>query len=151
MVDRSAEEVWKAITDLSNFRLLDPYCLDAKQTSVGPFGVGTTLQLTRSRTPKNPNFLVTEHEPGRKTSMVFTSGPVKGTTQQFSLEAIEGKTKLTRTLDVKYSGFFKLVGPFMTGSLQRQTEEDLGRTKRMLESGAKSQLGSNEPYIIGMA
>lgn len=138
MVNCTAEEISKALTDLSNPKLLDPYCLDAKQTSAGPFGVGTTFQLTRSRTPKNPTFLVTEHEPGRRTSMVFTSGPVKGTTQQFSLETTEGKTKLTRTLDMKYVGFFKLVGPFMTGSLRRQTEEDLGRTKRLLESGAKS-------------
>jgi carbon monoxide dehydrogenase subunit G len=137
MVDRAAEEVWKAIIDFSNPKLLDPYCLDAKQTSAGPFGVGTTFRLTRSKTPKNPNFLVTEYEPNRKTSFVFTSGPVKGTTQQFSLETIEGKTKLTRTFDVKYSGLFKLVGPFMTGSLRRQGEEDLGRTKRMLESESK--------------
>jgi carbon monoxide dehydrogenase subunit G len=137
-VDRTAEEVWKAITDFSNPRLLDPYCLSMKQTSAGPFGVGTTFQLTRSRTPKNPNFLVTEDEPGRKTSFVFTSGPVKGTTQQFMLETIEGKTKLTRTLDMKFSGLYKLVGPFMTGSLQRQAEEDLGRTKQMLESGSRS-------------
>jgi len=138
MVDRPAEEVWKSITNLSNFKLLDPYCLDAKQTSAGPFGVGTTFQLTRSNTPKNPNFLVTEYEPNRKTSLVFTSGPVKGTTQQFSLKTVEGKTKLTRSLDMKFSGFSKLVGPFMTGSLRKQTEDDLGRTKRMLESEAKT-------------
>jgi uncharacterized protein YndB with AHSA1/START domain len=138
IVDRPPEEVWNAVLDLSNPKLLDPYCLEAKQTSVGPMGVGTTFQLKRSRTPKNPNFLVTELEPGRRTSFVFTSGPVKGTSQQLSVETIEGKTKLTRTLDVKYSGFYKLVGPFMAGGLQRQAEADLDHTKRMLESGAKS-------------
>jgi hypothetical protein len=138
MVDRPADEVFRAITDFSNPTLLDPNCLEAKQTSAGPFGVGTTFQLKRSTTPKNPNFLVTEFEPNRKTSFVFTSGPVKGTTQQFSLETIEGKTKLTRTFDVRYSGLFKLVGPFMTGGLRRQGEEDLRRTKQILESGVKS-------------
>jgi len=137
MVDRTPEEVWKALLDFSNPTLLDPDCLEAKQTSAGPLAVGSTFQLKRSRAPKNPDFLVTEFEPNRRTSFVFTSGPVKGTSQQFSLEAVGGKTKLTRTLEMKYSGFYRLVGPFMTGSMQRQGQGDLERTKRMLESGAK--------------
>jgi len=138
MVDRTPEEIWNALFDISNPTLLDPDCLEMRKTSAGPWGVGSTFQLKRSKTPKNPNFLVTEYEPNRKTSFVFTDGPVKGTSQQFSLETIEGKTKLTRKLDMKYSGFFKLVGPFMTGSMQRQGQGDLERTKRLLETGAKS-------------
>jgi hypothetical protein len=99
--------------------------------------VGTTFQLTRSNVPKKPDFRVTEFEPNKKISAVFTSGPAKGTAQTFRLETVEGKTKLTRTLDVKYSGLYKLAGPFMTGSVRKQTESDLSNTKRILESGAK--------------
>jgi ribosome-associated toxin RatA of RatAB toxin-antitoxin module len=138
MVDHPAEVVWKSLTDLSSFKKWDPYCLEARQTSTGPFGLGTTFQLRRSNTPKNPNFRVIEYETNRKVSLEFLSGPVRGTTQQFSVEAIEGKAKLTRSFDLKYSGFYKLLGPFLTGSVKRQTEADLDNTKRMLESEAKS-------------
>ena len=138
MVDRTPEEIWDALFDVSNPTLLDPDCLEMKKTSAGPWGVGSTFHLKRSKTPRSPNFLVTEYQPNCKTSFVFTSGPVKGTSQQFSLETIEGKTKLTRKFDMRYSGLFKLVGPFMTGRMQRQSQEDLERTKRLLETGAKS-------------
>lgn len=139
VIDRPAEEVWRTLCDPSSFQKLDRYCLEAKQTSPGPIGVGTTFQLKRSRTPKEPNFLVTEYDPAaQKTTLEFTSGPVKGTKQQFTVETVEGKTRLIRTFDLKYVGLYKLLGPFMTGSVKREAAADLDHTKHMLESGSAS-------------
>ena len=138
MIDRPAEEVWKFITDMPNSTKWDKYCLEAKQTSPGPLSVGTTFQLRRSRTPKNPTLRVTEYEPtARKLAFEFTSGPVNGTKQQFSVETIEGKIRLTRTIDVKYAGFYKLIGPLATGMMRREAEADLGNIKRAVESAAQ--------------
>jgi carbon monoxide dehydrogenase subunit G len=133
MIDRPAEVVWKFISDISNSKW-DPYTLEAKQISAGPIGVGTTFQLIRSRTPKVHDLRVIEYEPPKKTTIESTSGPVKGTKQQFSLEEIEGKTKLTRTMDLKFSGFYKLLGPFSTGMLKKEGEADLDNIKRMVEA-----------------
>lgn len=139
MINRPAEVVWKTLTDPSSFQKLDRYCLEVKQTSAGPLGVGTTFQLKRSRTPKAPSFRVTEYDPAaRKTTLEFTSGPVKGTRQQYTVETIKGKTRLTRTFDLKYAGLSKLLGPFMTGSVKREAAADLDHTKRILESEVQS-------------
>jgi carbon monoxide dehydrogenase subunit G len=137
MIDRPAEAVWKFISDLSNSKW-DPYTLEAKQTSAGPIGVGATFQLIRSRTPKVHDLRIIEYEPPRKTTIESTSGPGKGTKQQFILEEIEGKTKLTRTMDLKYSGIYKLLGPFSTGMVKREGAADLDNIKRMVESEEQS-------------
>lgn len=139
MIDRPAEAVWNTLSDPSNFKKMDPYCLEAKQTSTGPLGVGTTFQLKRSRMPKEPNFLITEYDPdARKTTLEFTSGPAKGTKQQYSVETVGGNTRLTRSFDLKYAGMYKLLGPFMTGSIKKEAAADLNHTKHMLESEAQS-------------
>jgi len=137
IIDRPVQDVWKFITDLSTSNAVDPHILDAKQTSAGPFGVGTTVHLTRSNFPKNLDIRITEYEPNRKWSVVMTSGPVKGTTEQQWLEMVEGKTKLTYSFDPKGSGLGRLLVPFMTGSVRRTVESDLSNTKRILESEAK--------------
>jgi hypothetical protein len=54
-----------------------------------------------------------------------------------SLEAIEGKTRLTDTDDYKIGGFYRLVIPFMRGQAKRNNEARLGGAKRILESEAK--------------
>jgi hypothetical protein len=138
MIDRPAGVVWNFIIDLSNSKW-DPYCLEARQTSAGPIGVGATFQLIRSKTPKVHDLRVIQYDPGAlKMTIESTSGPAKGTKQQFSMETIEGKTRLTRTFDLKYSGFYKLLGPFSTGMLKREATADLENIKRMVESKAQS-------------
>lgn len=138
IIDRPAEVVWKFMIDPSNNSKWDPSVLEAKQTSAGPIGVGTTFQLIRSRFPKIHNFRIIEYEPPKKAIMESTSGPVKGSTQQFSLEEIEGKTKFTYTMDLKFSGFYKLLGPFSPGMLKREGAAARDNIKRMVESEAKS-------------
>ena len=53
------------------------------------------------------------------------------------MDTIEGKTRLTRAFDLRYAGFYKLVGPFLTRSVKRESVADLANMKRILESEAQ--------------
>jgi uncharacterized protein YndB with AHSA1/START domain len=136
MIDRPVEEVWKFVNDLSKLPKWNTEVLEAKQTSAGPIGVGTTLQTRSSNMAAD--IKVIEYEPGRKCTMEFTSRPLKGTIERSSVENVEGKTRFTRTADLKFSGVYKLVGPFLTPRLKREYVASVGNLKRILESEAKS-------------
>lgn len=68
--------------------------MEARYTSSGPRGVGTTAELVY---PKQTLLLrVLEYEENRKLTLQFTSGPVKGTKTTFIFEMADGKTRVTR-------------------------------------------------------
>jgi len=138
LIDRPPEAVWKFATDLSNSPKWDVDCVETKQTSTGPLGVGTTLQYRRSTNPKINDERVLEYEPNRKFTFEFTSGPMKGSIVTMSLEVTGGKTRVTETGDYKLSGFYRLLVPFMGGMGKRKAEGRVGNLKRILESEAKS-------------
>jgi uncharacterized protein YndB with AHSA1/START domain len=137
-IDRSVEDVWKFVMDLSNEPTWNPQVVEPKWTSTGPVGVGTTAEFKgkMGNSTKTVLMRVTEYELGRRISMEHITGPLKGTTESETFEAIEGKTRFTRRFDLKYSGFFKLLGPFVTPSMRRGAEASMGSLKRALESEA---------------
>ena len=138
LINRPAEAVWKFITDWSNNPKWDKDSVETKQTPTGPLGVGTTLQFRRCTFPKISDARVLEYEPNRKFTFEGTSGPMKGLIVTMSLEAVEGKTRLTETDDYKLGGFYRLLVPFMVGTPKRNAEARVGNVKRILESEAKS-------------
>ncbi len=135
-IDRPVEEVWKFITDWSNFPKINPVVLEAKQTSAGPIGTGTTVTTSQEERLGNraTSIRVVEFEPNRKFSLEHTSGPLRGTRTTFATEVIEGKTKLTLASDVNLSGFYKLVWPLASGRARKEVENELGNVKRLVES-----------------
>jgi len=140
MVDRPVEEVWRFITDWSSFPKMNPVILEAKQTSAGPVGVGTTVEAAHEARLGNraTSIRVVECEPDRKLTLEHTSGPLEGTRTSFGMEAIEGKTRLTCTTDARLGGFYRLVGPFAAGRARREVSAELGNAKRLLESEEQS-------------
>jgi hypothetical protein len=77
-----------------------------------------------------------KYEPNRKFTLEFTSGPIRGSRVSYGIETIGGKTKLTRTFDVKFSGFYKLVGPFVARGAKTEGGAEVGNVRRILESEA---------------
>jgi uncharacterized protein YndB with AHSA1/START domain len=138
MIDRPVEEVWKFISDISNPKKwkVDPNAIGARYTSTGPLGVGTTGEIIYPKQTLTLRYL--EYEPNRKVTVEFTSGPINGTRATFVTETVEGKTKLTRTDDVKAAGFYKLMGPMVARRLKKIGEDDVAGIKRTLESEAHS-------------
>lgn len=141
MIDRPTETVWNFMTSFETFsKSINPDVTGWKQISAGPFGVGTTIQETRSKTPKSMDFRVTEYEPNNKVTLVITSGPIRGTVATEKIDSIEGKTRYTETADYHFGGFYKLLQPFVGshGKVQKETEVRVDRVKRALESQVQS-------------
>ena len=82
---------------------------------------------------------VTEYEPNQRFTTEATSGPIRGSSEAFTLEAVDERTRLTYTGNLMGSGVYKLVTPFIMGSLMRQSqvevESKVANMKRLLESG----------------
>jgi carbon monoxide dehydrogenase subunit G len=86
---------------------------------------------------------VIEFEPNRKFAGEGTSGILKGSTEVFVFENIDGKkTRLTYTGYLKLSGFYKLLWPFVVRSTVKrgkaETASKVANVKRILESEAQS-------------
>jgi len=133
IIDRPAETVWKFYTDLSNIPTLDPYIREARKDSPGALGTGSTLSL---RMDKWTLVLrVTEFEPNRKLAYeAISPESLKGSTDTYSLEPFEGKTKFVETMDVKSHGFYKLAGSFFGRRAKEDSGVRLSTLKRKVES-----------------
>jgi carbon monoxide dehydrogenase subunit G len=138
IVDRPVETVWEFISDLqTNGPKYEPDLIEKKQTSPGPARVGSTFQSKRSKYPRIVSFRTTEYEPNSKLTLEFTNTPLSGSTQSLSVENLDGKTRLTLTLELKLGGFYRIVGPFVARSFKRQNKTILSNIKRILESEAR--------------
>ena len=133
-VDRPVEAVWKTFTDFTSLANVSGY--PSKQTSVGPFGVGTTFRETRPKMPKTQDFRVIECETNQKLGLEIFSGPIRGSKITYTLENIEGKTKLTETADFHVAGIAKLLIPFIDrpGKAEKEATDRLVNIKRAVES-----------------
>jgi uncharacterized protein YndB with AHSA1/START domain len=133
-LDRPVEAVWKGFTDST--RLANISGFPSKQTSTGPVGVGTTFRETRPSMPKTQDFRIIECEPNSRLSLEIFSGPIRGTKIRYSLENVEGKTKLTETAEFNVAGIYKLLVPFIDrpGKAEQEATDRLLNVKRALEA-----------------
>jgi uncharacterized protein YndB with AHSA1/START domain len=134
VIDRPVEDVWNLITDISKLKMWDTTINEAKLTSAGPLGVGATCEVKAKMRNMTISMRIIGYEPDRKFMLEHTSGPVKGSIITFSMETIEGKTRFTNTSDLKFSGFYKLLGFSLVPRMKKDTIDSLGNAKRILES-----------------
>ena len=140
IIDRPAEAVWKFYTDLSNLPTLDPDIHEARQDSPGPLGMGSTFSLKGDKWTLV--LQVTEFEPYRKLAYECISPEsLKGSTDRYSLEPLEGRTRFVETMDVRSSGFFGLAGSFFGRRAKDDSDHRLRNLKRILDSAAAEPKG----------
>lgn len=124
------------MSDFSNTPKWSPDIVEMKQTSPGPLGLGSTLLI---RHPKQAiTGRIVEYEPNGSIMFEVTSGPARGTKVGYSMERVEGNTRLTYTFDFKLEGFYRLFGPFVAGRATKQgkaeAEANVSNVKRLLET-----------------
>jgi len=135
VIGRPIEEVFAFSTDPEKLAMWAGPVTEAKQTSEGPLGVGTTstrvTQLLGRRIEHD--YEVTEYQPNRTYSAKTTTGalPIE---EHLSFEAVEGGTKVTVEGDVEAAGFFKLAEPIVSRIVKRQVEHDVATLKELLEA-----------------
>lgn len=141
VIDRSSEEVARFIFDLTNFPKWDRNVHEARITSEGPTGVGTTGQAVVQQFGRYVvDVRITEYEPNRKFAFEFISGPLKGTKQSYTIESVGGnRTRLTRSTQVELQGSWKLLSlfqPIVLRMVKREDRDDLANAKRVLQPQA---------------
>jgi carbon monoxide dehydrogenase subunit G len=147
-VDRPVAEVWEFISRFENATRWSRGVLEARQTSDGPLGVGSTLQTVvkafgRRRTA---DYLVTEYEPGHAFAFGVTAGPMTSRAR-YSVEPAGAGTRLTVSGEARVTGPYKLLGPVLVRTLERHSQDDLSNLKRILEAspGQSSQRTTIRP------
>ena len=136
-VNRPVEEVWDFISNFENTTRWSRGVLEARQTSPGPLGVGSTLRTVvkafgRRRTA---DYLVTEYEPNRAFAFEVTSGPM-ASRARYSVEPAGAGTRLTASGQAEATGLYKLLAPLLVRTLERHSQDDLAAVKRILEASA---------------
>jgi len=134
-VNRPVAEVWDFISNFENTTRWSRGVLEARQTSDGPLGVGSTLQTVvkafgRRRTA---DYLVTEYQPNHAFAFKVTSGPMSSRAR-YSLEPAGAGTRLTASGEVEAAGLYKLLAPILVRIVKRHSEDDLANLKRILEA-----------------
>ena len=136
-IKRPVEDVWAVISNVENNPKWSSAALEAKQTSPGPIGVGTTARFVGKFLGRRieSDSVVTEFEANRKYSFESKSGPfpIKGSN---TVEQIERGTRVTATFDVEPGGFFKLAEPLVMSMAKRQLQGDLDNLKDLMEANA---------------
>jgi uncharacterized membrane protein len=136
-IKRPVEDVWAVISDVGNNPKWSSFALEAKQTSPGPIGVGTTARFVSKFLGRrmDSESVVTEFEPNRRVSWENTSGPfpLRGST---ALEETDGGTRVTGTIEGEPGGFFKLAEPLVITMAKRSLKGDLDNLKDLMEANA---------------
>ena len=137
MIKRPVEGVFAFVTDPEKMSLWMSELVEAKQTSEGPVGVGTTVSAVANPLGRRIENIqeITAYEPNEKFAFKSPSGPVK-TEDEFSFESDADGTKVTRTTNGEFGGFFKMAEPLFVRMLTRQFETNFANLKDLLEAQA---------------
>jgi uncharacterized membrane protein len=137
VINRPVEEIFGFLANLENDIKWRSEWVETKNTSGGDTGVGATFCLTGKflgrRVPTT--YEVIEYEPNRSAAWKTVSGPFPLKFQR-TFERGEGGTRFTIKYEVELHGFFKLVMPFLAGSVKRQHAGDLRNVKELMETSA---------------
>ena len=132
LINRPTEEVWRFISDPLNASVWGRGVSDVVVTSHRTVGVGTTLTLSMSGSRMGAR--MTRYEAGRTFTVEFTSGPVKGSRLTYSVESVDGKTRLATDPEMRLSGVWRIMYPILTRRRIRDREWGVTNVKRILEA-----------------
>ncbi len=138
VIKRPIGEVCAFVVDLEKWPVWVSEMVEAKKTSEGPVGLGTTVThvvhiLGRRIEATNE---IHQYEPNRTLGFKSTSGPVSSEST-LGLESVDGGTKITWAGEADARGFFKLAEPILTRRIQRQWDSNLANLKDLLEARAE--------------
>jgi uncharacterized protein YndB with AHSA1/START domain len=136
VIRRPPEDVFRFLAELENIPKWNYVIIETHKTSEGPVGVGTTYRQVRSLPSRSEEaFEVTEFEPERRLAIRGGLGPLHGT-MSYTLEPIDGGTRLTNAADLEGRGVLRIAAPLATGRIREAVAANLGVLKELLEARA---------------
>lgn len=136
-IARAPGDVFAYVSDVSNDRNWQQTVVEAKVTSEGPIGVGSTgvHRVKFMGMTDDYGWKIEEFDAPNRASWRFTSGPMSGK-GGYILAAAGSGTSFTWTGDVQAKGVRRMLEPLMGPMFRRQVRKELQALKRILESKA---------------
>ncbi len=137
VINRPLDEVFAVLSNFENSPKWSSAFLEAKKTSEGPIGVGTTWRGVGKVLGQRieTELECTEYEPNRKSAQKSKSGPIPSEVRQ-TFEPVEGGTRVGVVLQAEPGGFFRLAEPLVNSMLKRAIETDFANLKDLMEAHA---------------
>ena len=135
VINRPVDEVFTYLIDLEKNVIWRSGTVEAKKTSSGPIGLGTTYRMVNSAFGRRMEgeAEVTEYESNRRYVTKNRSGVPIETERIF--EPVGMGTKVTFVIKAELAGFFQLAEPLVAGMGKRRLESDVADLKDLIESG----------------
>ena len=140
-IDRPVEQVFAYVTDTSNDPAWHTDILEARQTTEGPIGMGTSwhLRFKPFMGTSEGNSEVVGFEPNRKEVLKGAAGRMQ-TTLTYEFERANGGTRFTRRAQIRMPGLMRLMDPLMQWiDAPRRNQRFLANLKRVIEQQPKQQ------------
>ncbi len=136
-IDRPLGEVFDFLSDLQNDPRWRREWVDAKRTSNGPIGVGTTTSLFAKVLGRRTEavYQVTEYDPSRAVTWKTVTGPLPLTFWRTVEPEGEG-TRVTMGYAGDFRGLLGLLRPLILPMGKRALRGDLPTLKQLLESSS---------------
>jgi uncharacterized protein YndB with AHSA1/START domain len=138
VIDRPIEQVWKFLTSVENASKWDTGIIEARQTSDGPVGLGTTLDAVREMRGKQRimKVEVTEYDPNKRVAWTIHVGFGLGKSI-YTFEPAGYGTRLSKSSEVELKGLFKLLTPLIRRRFTKEEIDlDLNNIKHNVETAA---------------
>jgi uncharacterized protein YndB with AHSA1/START domain len=139
-INRPVEEVFAYVTDTANDPAWHTDILEARKTSEGAIGTGTTWhqRFKPFMGISEGTAEVAAFEPNRMEVLRGVAGPMKPTLT-YLFEAADGGTTFTRRVHIEVSGVMRLMQPIMRMMVPKSNGGFVANLKRVLEQ--ESQRG----------
>ena len=137
VIERPVEAVFAFLVDPSKTADWTPGVTEARQTSDGPVGVGTTVLFIGRFLGRGFESLseCTDYVPNQKFTSKSISGPIHLEVDN-TLQAVEGGTRLATVYRGESRGFFKLAEPVIVRLTKKHFETAAENLKALLEADA---------------
>ena len=135
IINRPLNEVFGYLTNIEKQVEWRSGLVEAKRTSEGPLGVGSTArEVLQFLGRKMENTVeITDYEPDKFMAFKSTSGPMS-LRGKLTVEEVPGGTRVDFTIEGEPGGLFKLAGPILRRIARRQIETDYSNLKDLLEA-----------------
>jgi hypothetical protein len=136
VIEKPVEAVFALAANPQNDPLWSPAVGEARQTSLGSLGIGTTFQQVLRLLGRRLEiaFEVTGFEPNRLLEIGHFSGHLRSAVGRRTFEPVQGGTRVTFSGQGTSGLFLNLIEPLVAGAARRQARTGLARLKQTLES-----------------
>lgn len=136
-IKRPVEDVFSVVSDPESSPKWSSAALEAKRTSAGPIGVGTTSRAVSKFLGRRieTELEMTEFEPNRRFVSRSKSGPFP-MEATVTFEAINEGTRVNAIIEAEPGGFFKVAEPLIVSIAKRQFQSDFDNLKDLMEADA---------------